>query len=199
MVDACRAIPRHSLVPLHVRVIREKFAGSIEAEIAGRLAKTIRSNELRKLPIQIVDSGANLSRIAALIRLACRRDQIRLAVVDYLQLVQTDDRSNNRERQVAEVSRTLKRLAMECGIPVIAPCQLNRASEQENRKPRLSDLRESGSIEQDADLVGFIHRTDDGAEFILAKQRNGSPGVVRLAFQPERFRFENAAIYDGRL
>ena len=84
---------------------------------------------------------------------------------------------------------------MECSIPVIAACQLNRASEQENRKPRLSDLRESGAIEQDADIVGLIHRHDDGAEFIVAKQRNGSPGVVNLAFRPELFRFENAVLY----
>lgn len=169
-------------------------------ELAGRFSKTVDRQALRQLPIRIVDTAHTLPRIASSIRLAQRKDGIQLAVVDYLQLVESGDRSLNRERQVAEVSRTLKRLAMELNIPVIAASQLNRGMEQDKRKPRLSDLRESGSIEQDADVVGLLHRTDDdGAELIIAKQRNGSPGIIELAFRPERFRFENAAVYEGNL
>lgn len=170
-----------------------------KAEIAGRLAKTIDRQRLRRLPIQIIDAAGNLNRIASLIRLAARRDGLRLVVLDYLQLVESGDRSSNRERQVAEVSRTLKRLAMELSIPIIAACQLNRSSEHDGRKPRLSDLRESGSIEQDADIVGMLHRSGDDSELIIAKNRNGAPGIVPLAFKPAVFRFDNAALYSGRL
>ncbi len=165
-------------------------------EIAERYAQTIDRQALRQLPIQIVDTAHSLPKIASLIRLAKRRDNIQLAIVDYLQLVESGNRSSNRERQVAEVSRTLKRLAMELNIPVIAASQLNRGMEHDNRKPRLSDLRESGAIEQDADIVGLLHRLEDnGAELIVAKQRNGSCGIVHLAFRPEVFRFENVALF----
>lgn len=166
-------------------------------EIAGRYAKSVQRDALRKLPIQIVDTAHTLPRIASLIRLAHRRDNIQLAIVDYLQLVESDNRASNRERQVADVSRTLKRLAMELNILVIAASQLNRGTEHDNRKPRLSDLRESGAIEQDADVVGLLHRGDDGeAELVVAKQRNGPRGIVHLAFRPEVFRFENVALVE---
>jgi len=169
------------------------------AEIAERLAKVIQRDALRRLPIQIVDNASSLSRITSMIRLAHRRDGIQLACIDYLQLVETGDRSSNRERQVAEISRTLKRLAMELDIPVIAASQLNRGAEHDKRKPRLSDLRESGAIEQDADIVVLLHRGDDESQLIVAKQRNGATGIVPVTFRPEQFQFENAAIYQGNL
>ncbi len=171
------------------------------SEIAGRLAKTIPRDELRRLPIHIVDTTSNIDRIAGLIRLAHRRDGIRLVVLDYLQLAESSDRKANRERQVAEVSRTLKRLAMDLQIPVIAACQLNRESTKDNRRPRLSDLRESGAIEQDADIVGLLHRPDGDSpsEVIIAKNRNGAPGIVQLDFMPAKFRFENHVAYSGNL
>ena len=169
----------------------------MRGEIAGRLAESVNREELRHLPISIVDRTFGLNRIAAHIRLAAHRDGIRLCVVDYLQLIEPDDRSANHERQVAETSRTLKRLAMETQVPIIACCQLNRASEREDRKPRLADLRESGSIEQDADIVGLLHRTTENSELIVAKNRSGAPGVVQLTFRPECFRFENSPIYSG--
>lgn len=163
-------------------------------EIADRFAKSIDRQQLRQLPLQIVDTVSHLDRIASLIRLAHRRDGVCLAIVDYLQLVESGDRRANREQQVAAVSRMLKRLTMELSIPIIAACQLNRQSEQEKRRPRLSDLRESGSIEQDANTVLLLHRGDDNAaECIVAKQRNGAPGVVHLAFRPEVYRFEDGA------
>ena len=169
------------------------------AEIAERLAKTIRRDTLRRLPIQIVDAASNLNPIVSLIRLAHRRDGIQLACIDYLQLFETGDRSSNRERQVAEISRALKRLAMELNIPVIAASQLNRGAEHDKRKPRLSDLRESGAIEQHADIVVLLHRADDGSQLIVAKQRNGATGIVSVTFRPEQFRFKNRAIDVGSL
>jgi replicative DNA helicase len=169
------------------------------AEIAERLAKTIRRDTLRRLPIQIVDAASNLNPIVSLIRLAHRRDGIQLDCIDYLQLFETGDRSSNRERQVAEISRALKRLAMELNIPVIAASQLNRGAEHDKRKPRLSDLRESGAIEQHADIVVLLHRADDGSQLIVAKQRNGATGIVSVTFRPEQFRFKNRAIDVGSL
>jgi replicative DNA helicase len=106
-----------------------------------------------------------------------------------------------REQQVAEISRGLKALAKELDVPVIVCSQLNRASEKENRTPRLSDLRESGSIEQDADVVLMLSRPKDAderfqvasdlAELTVAKQRNGPVGDIKLTFLKEITRFEN--------
>jgi replicative DNA helicase len=137
-----------------------------------------------------------------------------LIVIDYLQLMSASSggpngrRPENRTQEVSTISRGLKALAKEMRVPVIALSQLSRASEQRggDKKPMLSDLRESGSIEQDADVVAFIHRDsyynrdDEGgedaesknqAEIIIAKQRNGPTGVVRLMYMPEFTRFEN--------
>lgn len=125
-----------------------------------------------------------------------------LVVIDYLQLMSSDrQRNGNREQEVAEISKGLKALAREIGCPVICVAQLNRNSEQQNRRPMLSDLRESGSIEQDADAVLFIHRdvTPEKnapdmasiAEIILAKNRAGPEGVVELAFHGKHYRFDS--------
>ena len=149
-----------------------------EAEIAYRLSKATDRDTLRGLPLFIADQCRDVGRLAALIRLAHRRDGIQLAVVDYLQLVPPSDKRIPREQQVAEVSRTLKQLAMDLSIPVIAACQLNRQSDKDKRAPRLSDLRESGAIEQDADIVCLINREEDAAALVVAKNRNGSPGIV---------------------
>ena len=118
---------------------------------------------------------------------------IDLLVVDYLQLMRGTARSESREREIAEISSSLKALAKELKIPIIAISQLSRQTEsRSDRKPQLSDLRESGALEQDADVVLFIHRADaytrnieerDGiAEIIIGKQRNGPTGTVSLAF-----------------
>ncbi|MCA9049842.1 MAG: AAA family ATPase [Planctomycetaceae bacterium] len=164
------------------------------AELAERYIQSVDRQRLRSLPIHIVDSAFECERIAGLIRLAKRKHGIQAAVLDYLQLTESEDRRANRERQVAEVSRTMKRLAGELRIPVIAACQLNRTSDRENRTPRLSDLRESGSIEQDADIVVLLHQgEEDGAQAIVAKQRNGRTGIVPLIFRGDLFRFEDKA------
>lgn len=135
-------------------------------------------------------------------RLAAEQKALDLIVVDYLQLMGSGTRrTENRQQEVSQISRELKSLAKELNVPVLALSQLSRAPEARNPpKPLMSDLRESGSIEQDADVVAFIYRedyykeTDENkglAELIIAKQRNGPTGTVKLAFLREFTRFEN--------
>ncbi|MEW6523529.1 MAG: replicative DNA helicase [Bacillota bacterium] len=120
-----------------------------------------------------------------------------LVVVDYLQLMQSRNRAENRQQEISEISRSLKALARELDVPVLACSQLSRAVEQRtDRRPLLSDLRESGAIEQDADVVMFLHQNPDAAEanvleVIVAKQRNGPTGSVKLYFAREYQKFEN--------
>ena len=136
-------------------------------------------------------------------RLVREQGELGLIVLDYLQLMQVPGGKENRATEVAEISRALKALAKELKVPVIALSQLNRSLEQRpNKRPVMSDLRESGGLEQDADLIMFIYRDevynpeseDKGtAEIIIAKQRNGPIGTVRLAFIGQNTRFENFA------
>ena len=132
---------------------------------------------------------------------------IQLIIIDYLQLMtaNTDNRNSNREQEVAMISRSLKAIAKELNVPIIALSQLNRSVESRggNKRPQLSDLRESGAIEQDADLVAFIHRpeyygltvdedgtpTEGMAEVIVAKHRNGAVDTIKLRFRKEQARF----------
>jgi replicative DNA helicase len=130
-------------------------------------------------------------------------NDLRLIIVDYLQLMRSPEYAENRVQEISDISRSLKALARELEIPLIALSQLSRASEQRGgeRKPILSDLRDSGAIEQDADLVIFIHRPEyydredeskrGVAEVMLAKNRNGPTGDVQLRFVREYTRFDN--------
>lgn len=158
-----------------------------------------------KLPLYFDDSpGVSIYELRSKVRKLKLQYGIQLVVVDYLQLMTTGNDSkfgNNREQEISKISRGLKGLAKELNIPVIALSQLSRAVEMRggNKKPQLSDLRESGAIEQDADLVGFIYRpeyyqiveTDSGhstrglMEIIISKHRNGSLGDVSLHYKPE--------------
>ncbi len=141
-------------------------------------------------------------------RLAQEHGQLGLIVIDYLQLMQVPGQGENRATEVGIISRSLKSLAKELKVPVMALSQLNRSLEQRpDKRPKMSDLRESGSIEQDADLIAFIYRDEvynedseakGTAEIIIAKQRNGPIGTVRLAFIGRYTRFENFSpdVYD---
>ncbi len=131
------------------------------------------------------------------------RSGLGLIIVDYLQLMTSHQRVESRQQEIAEISRSLKLLAKELDIPVIALAQLNRGVElREDKRPRLADLRESGAIEQDADVVMFLYRDEvynpesperGTAEVIVSKHRNGPTGVARLAFLSQYTRFANMA------
>ena len=166
---------------------------------------TATSSEVAALPLIIDDSGGlTVTDVRARSRRVKQRHGVGLIVLDYLQLMSGS--GENRTQQISEISRGLKLLAKDLSIPVIALSQLNRSLEQrQNKRPIMSDLRESGAIEQDADLIAFVYRDevynedspDRGtAELIIAKQRNGPTGTVRLAYQGDFTHFENLAHND---
>jgi replicative DNA helicase len=160
--------------------------------------------ELEKGQIMIDDTPSrNMLQIAASARRLRHRKTIGLIVVDYIQLIDSDDSSDSRQEQIAKISRKLKTLARELPVPVIALSQLNRAVEsREDRRPRMADLRESGAIEQDADMVLLIHRPEyydkndqpGIAEVIVAKNRNGRTDTAKLTFVNKLTRFDNLAV-----
>ena len=193
------------LMSLEARVPLKKVrSGFLSHEEMEKLAEV--SVELSSAPV-FIDDTASLSILdmRAKARRLKKEKDIQLIIVDYLQLMRSHRRTENRQQEVAEISRGLKAIAKELSIPVIALAQLSRQAElRSDKRPQLADLRESGSIEQDADLVMFIHRPEyykknptpeeEGlAEIIIAKQRNGPTGVVNLAFIKEITRFENLA------
>ncbi len=161
------------------------------------------ASKLSEAPIYIDDSpGITVLELKAKARRLKAQHDIKLIILDYLQLMQGPARSENRQQEISEISRSLKALARELNVPLIAISQLSRAVEQrQDHRPQLSDLRESGAIEQDADLVVLLLReeyyspnTEDKkglAEAIIAKQRNGPVGTVYLTFINEYTRFEN--------
>ncbi len=156
---------------------------------------------LHDAPLYVVDSGnTTIVDIRAKARRLRHSSQgLGLVIVDYLQLMSQGRRVENRQQEIAEISRGLKLLAKDLDIPVIAVSQLNREPERrQDKRPQLSDLRESGAIEQDADVVMFIHRDDSEdltvkgtADLILAKHRNGPTGVVKMTFLPHLTQFRN--------
>ena len=179
------------------------------------------SQQFQQAPIWVDDtSGLSINQIRAKARRVKSRNGLSLIVVDYLQLISGDRYSSSRENEISVISRGLKSMAKELEVPVIVLSQLNRDSEKEKRDPRLSDLRESGSIEQDADIVMLLGKERKGEDIresdvpqgeiesrgedfepiklILAKQRNGPTGYVNLAFVRKYTKFESAQ-YDPRL
>ncbi len=163
---------------------------------------TSAAGKLSEAPGFIDDTpGANVLELRAKARRLKSQYDIQLIVVDYLQLMQGGRQAESRQQEISEISRSLKALARELNIPVIAVSQLSRAVEaRTGNRPQLSDLRESGAIEQDADLVVFVFReeyynpTEDNrnkAELIIAKQRNGPVGSIEMVFVKEWTRFEN--------
>ena len=161
------------------------------------------ANYLSELPFYIDDtSGLTVLEMKAKCRRLKKKQDICLIILDYLQLIQGRSSAESRQQEISEISRSLKALAKDLNVPVLALSQLNRKVEDRpNKKPQLSDLRESGAIEQDADVIAFIYRdemynptteeNENIAEIILAKQRNGPTGYFKLTFQKEYTRFRN--------
>jgi len=162
-----------------------------------RLSKV--TSRIENAPLYIDDSpNLTMMEIRAKARRMKQRYDLKLVVIDYLQLMSSGKKVESRQVEVSEFSRQIKLLAKELGIPVIAISQLNRASEQRtDKRPLLSDLRESGSLEQDADMVILLHREDaynrddrpGEADLIVAKHRNGETRTVTVAFQGHLSRF----------
>ena len=173
--------------------------GKLEAEDWGKL--TMAMGSLSHAGIYIDDSpGIRVSEIRSKCRRLKQEQGLGMIIIDYLQLIQGSDRSReNRQQEVSEISRSLKALARELNVPLIALSQLSRGVEsRQDKRPMMSDLRESGSIEQDADIVGFLYRDDyydsesekqNIIEIIISKQRNGPTGTVELAFVKEYNKF----------
>ncbi|MBL8796444.1 MAG: replicative DNA helicase [Planctomycetia bacterium] len=188
------------LMSAQARVPNHKMRkGHLNSDDMQRLM--VAADRLRQGKMFIDDSpGQNMLRIAANARRLKLREGIRVVMIDYLQLIEPESRRDPRQEQVAQISRRLKVLARELNMPVVALAQLNRGPEdRQDHKPRLSDLRESGSLEQDADVVMMLHRPElygevekEGlVDIIIAKQRNGPTDTVHLAYLKEFMSFEN--------
>jgi replicative DNA helicase len=198
-----------SLARVNSRSIRDGFLSERDFS-----KLTTAAGKLAKAPLFIDDaSGLSVLQLRAKARRMHQQFGIKLFVIDYLQLLHsTSRRAENRQQEIADISNGIKALAKELRVPVIVLSQLNRELEKDkNRKPRMSDLRESGSIEQDADVVGLLYRPvanddEDGptpdqeavpVNLLIAKQRNGPTGDVNLTFLKSCTRFENAAKISG--
>jgi replicative DNA helicase len=193
------------------RVDSQRFrAGFLSRDERDKLNRAL--HELVEAPLYIDDTaGLNMMDMHAKLRRMKQEHEIKLVIVDYLQLMSSPGRQENRNQEVSALSRGMKLLAKELNVPMMVLSQLSRAVEtrQGDHRPQLSDLRESGSIEQDADLVGFIfreevyHREREDlrglAELIVAKQRNGPTGTVNLVFLHAQTKFENRAEDTGEL
>ena len=188
-----RLLSAEARVPLH-----HMRSGSMTDDDWARLARKM--GEVAEAPLYIDDSpNLTMMEIRAKARRLKQRNDLRLIVIDYLQLMSGNKKAESRQQEVSELSRSLKLLAKELEVPVIAMSQLNRGAEQRtDKKPMLSDLRESGSIEQDADMVILLHREDayetespraGEADFIVAKHRNGPTATITVAFQGHYSRF----------
>jgi replicative DNA helicase len=189
-----------SLARVDIHKIRRGYASADEYR---RLQNS--AAQLHEAPVWIDDTAAItiLEMRAKARRLAASEGPLGMLIIDYLQLVRGPESSENRQQEISTISRSLKALAKELETPVVALSQLSRAVETRGgaKRPMLSDLRESGAIEQDADVVLFVYRPEvyetepekkDGkAEIIIAKQRNGPIGTVDLAFLSECTRFES--------
>jgi replicative DNA helicase len=181
----------------------ELRTGTFKEDDWSRLVEAV--GRLNDTEIYIDDtSGLNALEVRSRARRLHRQcGGLSLIVVDYLQLMSSSGREENRATEIAEISRSLKGLAKELKVPVVALSQLNRSVEsRQDKRPMMSDLRESGAIEQDADLILFIYRDEvynpespsrGMAEIILAKQRNGPTGKLTLTFLGKYTRFENYA------
>ena len=191
----------HRMLCSHARVdVHKARTGFLAQSDWPRLTNA--AGKLAEAPILIDDTpGISALELRAKARRLKNQHRVGLIIVDYLQMMRGSFRAENRQQEISDISKSLKALAKELSVPVIAVSQLSRAPEQrEDRRPQLSDLRESGAIEQDADVVMLLfreevyHPTEENrgrAELIVAKQRNGPVGSVQMTFLREFTRFEN--------
>ena len=210
------ALHDESVAIFSLEMSREELVQRILSSVAKVDSKKLQTGQLGDLWPRVVDAAGKMYQAPIYIddssmvsvtdvRAKCRRlkrkSGLSLVVIDYLQLMQASNREN-RQQEISEITRNLKNLARELDVPIIAVSQLNRSLEsREDKRPRLSDLRESGAIEQDADIVMFIYRHEyyheedtekrGIAEVHVAKHRSGPQGTVQLTFQPEFTRFAN--------
>jgi len=162
------------------------------------------ASKLDDAALYLDDESTTVQQVCSRARAHAMRHGLDLVIVDYLQLVE-GEKGGSREREVASISRALKMLSRDINVPVVALSQFNRRVDQHNGSPRLSDLRESGAIEQDSDVVIFLERVKasvdvkhtGNARLTIKKQRNGPPGTVPLVFRSQFTRFENATKQDG--
>jgi replicative DNA helicase len=192
------------LLASHAQVDAHKFrTGYVKHDDWKRVSESL--SELADAPLWIDDSAsASVLEMAAKARRLARDKNLALVIVDYLQLVTARGRFGNRNEEVSSISRALKAMAKELKVPVLVLSQLTRGPEKDKRDPQLADLRESGAIEQDADVVLFINRPDffnkdapeedrNKTKLIIGKQRNGPTGVLQFVFNSRITRFEVAA------
>lgn len=196
---AMRLLSAESELPAH-----RLRTGELDGEMWGQLSRAL--GHLSEAPIFIDDTpGLSALELRAKARQLKVQHKIGVVIVDYMQLMQ-GRRAENRQQEISDISRSLKALARELDIPVVALSQLSRAVESRNdKRPMLSDLRESGAIEQDADIVAFLYREDyytkeaenpDVTELIVAKQRNGPTGTINLLFKRDIGKFLSIARSD---
>lgn len=196
------------ILSLEATVELEKMrTGKLDSEDWKKIGYSL--GPLAKAPIYIDDNaGTTTMEMMSKLRKLKLEKGLGLVIIDYLQLMESRKKTENRQQEISEISRSLKIMAKELNVPVIALSQLSRAPEQRaDHRPILSDMRESGAIEQDADMVMFLYRDDyynedsekkNIVEVIIAKHRNGSTGTVELAWLPEYTRFGNRMYEDKR-
>ncbi len=195
------------ILSLESMVDLEKMrTGKLEAEDWKKIGFSL--GPLSKSPIYIDDNAStNVMEMMSKLRKLKLEKGLGLVIIDYLQLMEGRKKTDNRQQEISEISRSLKIMAKELNVPIIALSQLSRAPEQrQDHRPILSDLRESGAIEQDADMVMFLYRDDyyneesdkrNVVEIIISKHRNGSTGTVELAWIPQYTKFGNR-MYDDQ-
>jgi len=196
------------ILSLEATVELEKMrTGKLDSEDWKKIGYSL--GPLAKAPIYIDDNaGTTTMEMMSKLRKLKLEKGLGLVIIDYLQLMESRKKTENRQQEISEISRSLKIMAKELNVPVIALSQLSRAPEQRaDHRPILSDMRESGAIEQDADMVMFLYRDDyynedsekkNIVEVIIAKHRNGSTGTVELAWLPEYTKFGNRMYEDKR-
>jgi replicative DNA helicase len=211
-MEMSREALAHRAIASEARVDLAEIRGGVVLQDATLKAVYAACERVKGYPIHIDDTPAlSVATARTKARRMIQRHGVKVVFVDYLQLMTAPGSTENRQTEVSAVSRGLKALARETGVPVVALSQLKRGSEDRaDQRPRMSDMRESGSIEQDADVLALLHREEyyhpgDAAwaqanshligmgELIVAKNRNGKVGTVGLAWNPERTRFESAA------